>query len=33
MTAGIGEWMGLNQAQINTVFPDLVNFQGQLQLT
>lgn len=33
MTAGIGTWMGLNQAQINSVFPDLANFQNQLQLT
>jgi uncharacterized protein (DUF1501 family) len=32
MTAGIGSWMGLSEAQINTVFPDLVNFQDRLQL-
>jgi uncharacterized protein (DUF1501 family) len=28
MTAGIGNWMGLNASQIAAVFPDLVKFQG-----
>ena len=32
MTSGIGSWMGLNDDQIKTVFPDLANFQGPLQL-
>jgi|GEM_PF-1296374 len=33
MTAGIGSWMGLNQPQIDTVFPDLANFNNQLLLS
>jgi uncharacterized protein (DUF1501 family) len=32
MTAGIASWMGLSDAQINSVFPDLINFQNRLQL-
>lgn len=28
MTAGIGNWMGLNAGQIAAVFPNLVKFQG-----
>ncbi|RZU40777.1 DUF1501 domain-containing protein [Edaphobacter modestus] len=33
MTAGIGSWMGLTSDQISSVFPDLTNFQGPLQLS
>ncbi len=33
MTAGIGNWMGLNQTQLASVFPDLANFPtGMLSL-
>jgi uncharacterized protein (DUF1501 family) len=33
MTASLGQWMGLNTAQLNNVFVDLKNFQdGPLQL-
>ena len=33
MTAGIGSWMGLNSAQLSSVFPDLANFPtGMLSL-
>ncbi|MEG9435592.1 DUF1501 domain-containing protein [Edaphobacter sp. HDX4] len=31
MTAGIGSWMGLTDAQLSSVFPDLSNFSGHLQ--
>jgi uncharacterized protein (DUF1501 family) len=30
MTGGIGSWMGLSAAQVNSVFPDLTNFGGQV---
>jgi len=33
MTAGVGSWMGLNNAQLGTVFPDLANFsQGPISI-
>lgn len=28
MTAGIGQWMGLNASQVASIFPDLRNFSG-----
>lgn len=31
MTAGIGSWMGLDDNQLNSVFPDLKNFSGYLR--
>jgi uncharacterized protein (DUF1501 family) len=31
MTAGIGSWMGLNDDQLDSVFPDLKNFSGYLR--
>jgi uncharacterized protein (DUF1501 family) len=31
MTAGIGSWMGLNDSQLSSVFPDLKNFSGFLR--
>ncbi len=33
MAAGVGSWIGLSQAQLSTVFPDLANFPtGQINL-
>jgi uncharacterized protein (DUF1501 family) len=31
MAAGIGSWMGLNDDQLSSVFPDLINFSGYLR--